>query len=123
MQELPQFNRDVAVINYSITNTEDLAGYPKFGCYCCEDTGYIVTKLVKLIIPDYKYTSDKIPVCNRRECQGRNNIGNFYEQQDDRFDEQTCEQLHQIGLADWQNFSQEQKQALEQEINNFAENL
>lgn len=67
---------------------------PSWKCFCCQDTGIVHLNLAKLVIPDYNWMRDCLPVCQSPKCDlgsrwlhlGNNNL-------DMRFTSVICQQL------------------------------
>ena len=41
---------------------------PSWKCFCCQDTGIVNPHLVRLVIPDYSYNHDRLPICQAPGC-------------------------------------------------------
>lgn len=73
---------------------------PTWKCFCCEDTGFVVISLVRLVIPDYDHHRDKPVVCNN--CSKRQKFGETIASSLDwRFNEAICQKLDLISREDW----------------------
>lgn len=103
MEKFETVSRQIAFV---ADKKRDVIRKPYYKCYCCEDTGYVNYHLVLLIIPNYQPKSDKIPVCNRYDCQSSVNIGANISANilDERFSSDLCERLHKHNLSEWQKW-------------------
>lgn len=82
----------------------ELQPVPKFNCYCCSDTGRILPHLVKLIIPDYNSSDDKMPICQYAQC-GKNSQWMHlaeYDAVDLRFTPEICDYLNKLESQAWE---------------------
>jgi len=81
---------------------------PRWRCFCCQDTGKIQPNLVRLVIPDYNYDRDRLPIC--QNC----NLGHnwFHLDQfrviDQRISSQICKKLDAIAREDWRQTQERQ---------------
>lgn len=120
--EFEQISRQIAFI---AEKRRDVIKKPYCSCYCCQDTGYVNYHLILLVIPNYQIKSDKIPVCNRFHCQGRQNISINLSDRilDERFNSELCEKLHHRNLAIWQEWeikAQKRKEEVDKFVNNVG---
>lgn len=78
---------------------------PKVKCHCCNDSGKIQRSLVQMVIQDYDPSSDKDPICLRKECgQGLRFVSLMQMGLvDTRFTQDMCDELHEIGKAQKEN--------------------
>jgi hypothetical protein len=42
---------------------------PSWKCFCCQDRGIVQSHLVRLVIPDYNHSRDRLPICQSSECK------------------------------------------------------
>ena len=104
---MKQLSRKVAEIRNTIDGKQ-VHSMPEWKCYCCEDRGFISNHLVCLVIKDYDHWTDFHPICNR--CNAKNEIPPaFMDRVDDRFDKETCDELHE--------FNYQQQQEMVQRLN------
>jgi hypothetical protein len=105
----------VVVRPESLQTEKEIAPAPNFRCFCCEDTGWIRSWLVKLVIRDYNPNRDRNPTCKNCGAGGQwmHLEGNI----DTRFHAITCQKLHNYAKEEdekarrqqWEN-SQKAKQ-------------
>lgn len=74
---------------------------PKWNCFCCHDTGKIQHHLVRLIIPEYNYDRDRLPVCQFPGCDLGTNYLHLEDSVDIRLDGAICQELDRISREDW----------------------
>ena len=68
-------------------------------CYCCHDTGYVVR--VEKVLKSPHIFSRPI-LCTRIGCTGSDRVQTDPRIVDDRLTPSECQELHERGLADWQ---------------------
>lgn len=104
---------------------EDQSGYekqiwsPSWRCFCCQDTGRVHPHLVKLVIPDYDFITDRIPICQKSKCNfgvkwlhlGGENI-------DMRLNADICHELDKFSREDWKRTTQQQFEKYRKRIEN-----
>ena len=85
------------------TELEEVEIYqPSWACFCCEDRGIVTPLNARLVIPDYNYDRDRLPICQADGCSksdkwshlGHNNL-------DIRFTSAICCQLDKHSREDW----------------------
>ncbi len=88
---------------------EDEPGYekeiwqPGWNCFCCHDTGIVVSHLATLAIDGYDYNRDKFPRCVNPGCKA----GDHWDSEaltdsiDYRISAATCQKLDAIEREDW----------------------
>lgn len=100
------------------------AWYPKWQCFCCQDTGKVQMHLVLYVIPAYNYR-DRLPIC--QNC----NKGHlwFHLKEfgviDLRLSVQVCRKLHELSRKDWQQSIEkqvDQAQQIENVTSQIAQN-
>lgn len=120
MGKLTKFNLGGRIMNLpelprEPIRKEDKPGYekqiwsPSWRCFCCQDTGRVNRHLVKLVISDYDYDCDRIPICQSPGCKsgvkwlhlGNGNI-------DMRLTAPICQELDRISRDDWRNTTKQQ---------------
>lgn len=90
--KLPRFTRQPIRPEVELEETE--IWQPSWNCFCCEDTGQVTPPNAELVIPDYDYKRDRLPICQSPGCGkssrwaglGNNNI-------DMRFTPAICQQI------------------------------
>jgi hypothetical protein len=76
--------------------------HPEWKCFCCHDSGIVYAQLARLVVPDYNYDHDRLPVCQSPGCQkGLHwmNLGSA--NLDMRFTLEICQQLDMQERTDW----------------------
>ena len=100
---MQQLSRKIAFIGNQELST-DKHYMPEWKCFCCHDTGFVTYSLIRLVIPEYNADGknrEELPVCNR--CGAKSSIPYAYNDiLDHRFTQETCEELHQFSIQDWQ---------------------
>lgn len=105
MNELPKFDR--LPINPKNELVEDKEIWqPSWRCYCCRDTGRIYPTLVRLIIPDYDYDKDKVPIC--QNCNAGSTWMHLQAMIDTRIDLKICHYLDKFERENWKHSTQQQ---------------
>lgn len=86
--------------------------FPKWNCFCCEDSGIVRSHLVRLVIPRFNWRRDKLPQCNN--CNAHLKKPNLvkYGVIDNRFDLKICAKLDRLCREDWANFARNQQRNL-----------
>ena len=103
---MKKLTRSVAFLGNSAEEREFKdTSRPDWKCFCCHDTGLVNPNLVKLVIGDYDYYHDRQPVCQWKGCQASDKkIGQTLwdsDSLDDRFDSDTCREIHDKELENW----------------------
>lgn len=108
--ELPKLNRLLVSPNKESEDEEIF--FPDWNCFCCQDTGKVQPHWTRLIIPDFDWNKDKIPLCTN--CNVHHNLIHLldYEVLDTRFDFQICAELDRIAREDWSNTAKSKQQAI-----------
>lgn len=107
IDDLPKFER--LLLNPQLDEEKEIF-YPKWKCFCCEDSGFVQNRLIRMIIPEYDYNQDKNVACQNPSCKkfnemwGHINIENF----DTRFLPTICQKLDLFSREDWHNSVQHQ---------------
>lgn len=47
------------------------AWQPTWRCFCCHDTGFVITSLAAMVIEGYDFDKDKLPICQNTNCHTR----------------------------------------------------
>lgn len=76
--------------------------HPDWRCFCCQDTGIVNPHLARLVISNYVWQRDRLPICQAPKCGkssrwlhlGNNNL-------DMRFISTICQQLDMYNREDW----------------------
>jgi hypothetical protein len=87
---------------------------PTWKCFCCQDTGWIRSYLVTLVIPGYCCEVDKRPVCQIPGCEASDGLFNSSALRnliDWRFTPEICQKLDAIAREDWRQTLLKQVQA------------
>lgn len=92
--------------------TEKKIFFPKWNCFCCEDTGIVRTHLVRLVMPDFNWNRDKLPQCTN--CQAILKYPAFtkFGILDNRFSLKICAELDKKSREDWAVFAKNQQRNL-----------
>lgn len=89
---------------------------PSWKCYCCQDTGKIQPHLVRLVVPNYDYNRDRIPICQLCECGDKlyhlNQLGVI----DTRFELLLCKKLDAIARDQWRVTTQKQFEIMRKRV-------
>jgi hypothetical protein len=108
IDDLPQFE-PLPVIE-PLPEEEREVFYPRWHCFCCQDSGLVRSMLVKLIMPNYDDNRDKWVACQNLSCNQFNErwsgvpLDNF----DTRFLPAICQKLDLKSREDWRNTVQRQ---------------
>ncbi|MDJ0713873.1 MAG: hypothetical protein QNJ54_06605 [Prochloraceae cyanobacterium] len=87
---------------------------PSWNCYCCEDSGLVKSSLVKLVIPDFNFDRDKLPLCQNDGCYK----SDYFETEllsgclDRRLTPDICRTLDHIARADWKETIEQRRRGL-----------
>ncbi|MBD2629577.1 hypothetical protein [Trichormus variabilis] len=84
--------------------------YPKWRCFCCQDSGKVTINLVRLIMPDYDEDRDLWVACQNPSCHSfREKWSGIAAQNfDTRFLPKICQKLDLKSREDWRNTVQRQ---------------
>lgn len=108
IDDLPQFE-PLPVIEPLLEEEKELF-YPKWRCFCCQDSGLVRPLLVKLVMPNYDDNRDKWVACQNLSCNQFNErwsgvpLHNF----DTRFLPAICQKLDLKSREDWRKTVQRQ---------------
>lgn len=82
-------------------------------CYCCHGTGYVV-RVERVLLSPHTFTRPIL--CKRLGCTASSKVQNDPSMVDTRLTPTECQELHELGLADWQsadkNWHEQRQQAL-----------
>lgn len=89
---------------------------PSWKCFCCQDTGKVQNHLVKLVMPDYDYDRDRIPICQL--CNAGDKLYHLVEFGviDTRFETMLCKKLDTLARDEWSQATQEQFQIAKKRV-------
>jgi hypothetical protein len=113
--KLPQYQRNV-----SKRKPDSGVETKSYHCCCCNDTGVIHPHLVKRVMPDYQLSD--LAACTRTSACRKSWIQKI-DGIIDYIDPETCEILHQINFAQWQDFTEAQAQKHREMVNNFTSTI
>lgn len=89
--------------------------HPSWACFCCQDTAIVRPYLVRLIIRDYDWSRDKLPICRSSKCKNAPTLANSITQMFDiRFTETMCNQLDEFARQDWKHTVEAQQKAIKE---------
>lgn len=89
--------------------TERKVFFPKWSCFCCEDSGIVRSHLARLVMPNYNPRRDKLPQCNNcKAILERPNLSK-YGILDNRFSIKLCAKLDKKSREDWASFAKNQQ--------------
>lgn len=98
--KLPQLPSEPIRPETEDTDTE--TWQPSWNCFCCQDTGKVQPLLARLVIPDYNYDRDRLPICQSPGCDHGSNWGHLGNNNIDmRFTSLICQQLDMHCREDW----------------------
>lgn len=105
---LPQFPREPIRSSEKISTDREL-WQPNWNCFCCEDTGFINTSLVRQVIPDYEPSTDRLPIClTCTKAEWAMSADQRVSQTLDwRFDAALCRQLDRTNRQWWRETARE----------------
>lgn len=108
IDDLPQFE-PLPVIPPQPEEEKELF-YPKWHCFCCQDSGLVRSMLVRLIMPNYDDNRDKWVACQNLTCNKfiERWSGVPLENFDTRFLPAICQKLDLKSREDWRNTVQRQ---------------
>lgn len=116
MSDLPQFPREP--ISSPEQQHDRQMWRPEWTCFCCEDSGFIASSLMPLIVPDYRPNEDKLPLC--QNCSA----GSWVQGSspgvsgtiDWRFKREICAELDRINREQWRITLRNQFEARQQAL-------
>lgn len=80
---------------------------PSWNCYCCEDTGMVTAVLARMVISDYQYGRDRIPICQCPGCNKGNQHLHLEGCFDLRLTATICQELDRISRQSWAETTQQ----------------
>jgi hypothetical protein len=85
------------------SNTEVEIWQPNWKCFCCHDSGIVVSHLAAMVIEEFDFKRDKPPRCQNPGCNsGSHWDGNSITQcVDYRLTPAICQELDSIEREDW----------------------
>lgn len=89
---------------------------PTWRCFCCQDTGRVDPNLVFLVIPNYSYSRDRIPLCQAPGCAVGANFLHLEGCIDMRLTATICQELDRISREDWQKTTQHKVKEIQNAI-------
>jgi hypothetical protein len=89
---------------------------PSWNCFCCQDTGKVQAHLVRLVMPNYDYNRDRLPMCQLCSCGDKLYHLTEFGVIDTRFETMLCRKLDQIAREEWRNATTEQFAITKQRI-------
>lgn len=89
--------------------TEKKIFFPSWNCFCCEDSGFVRSHLVRLVMPTFDWRRDKLPRCSN--CNAISTKPNLakYNIVDKRFSMKLCVKLDKKSREDWALFAKNQQ--------------
>lgn len=81
---------------------------PSWNCFCCQDTGKVQPHLVRLVMPNYDYNRDRIPICQACSCGDKLYHLNEFGVIDTRFDLLLCKKLDALARDEWKKATKDQ---------------
>jgi len=109
---LPQFER--LPINPKNEAEDKEIWQPSWKCFCCHDTGRIYPTLVRLVIANYDYDKDKIPIC--QNCNAGSNWMHLQLMIDTRIDFKICRHLDKFERENWKRTTQQQFEIIKKRV-------
>ncbi|MEH2252308.1 hypothetical protein [Nostoc sp.] len=110
--ELPKFER--SPVNPRNEEEDKEIWQPSWKCFCCHDTGRIYPTLVRLVITDYDYDKDKIPIC--QNCNAGSNWMHLQLMIDTRIDFKICRHLDKFERENWKRTTQQQFEIVKKQV-------
>lgn len=110
--ELPKFER--SPVDPRKEEEDKEIWQPSWKCFCCHDTGKIYPTLVRLVIADYDYDKDKIPIC--QNCNAGSNWMHLQSMIDTRIDFKICRHLDKFERENWKRTTQQQFEIVKKRI-------
>jgi len=103
IDDLPQFE-PLPIIEPQPEEERELF-YPKWHCFCCQDSGLVRTAWVRKVMPNYDDNRDKWVACQNLGCNKFNErwSGVPLENFDTRFLPAICQKLDLKSREDWRN--------------------
>jgi hypothetical protein len=90
---------------------------PDWHCFCCEDRGFVAAALAKMVIPDYQYGRDRIPVCQAKSCSfGANWMHLDRLNLDMRLRPEICDELDRISRQDWSKVTRDRAAIIKEKV-------
>ncbi len=97
---LPQLPRQP--IRPEVETEDAVIWQPSWKCFCCQDTGIVNFHLARLVVPDYDYNRDRLPICQSPECKkGSRWLHLGSANLDMRFTSAICQQLDMHERTVW----------------------
>ncbi|AFZ28359.1 hypothetical protein Cylst_6588 (plasmid) [Cylindrospermum stagnale PCC 7417] len=107
IDDLPQF--EPVPLRPEEENQEEEIFYPRWRCFCCQDSGLVSRDLVQLIMPKYNPDRDKWVLCQGANCDASKRWENVpIENFDIRFIPSICQKLDLINRENWRNTVKQQ---------------
>ncbi|WP_414553054.1 hypothetical protein [Anabaena sp. CCY 0017] len=107
IDDLPQF--EPIPLRSEEENQEEEIFYPRWRCFCCQDSGLVAQDLVRLIMPQYNPDRDKWVLCQAGHCDASKRWENVpIENFDTRFIPSICQKLDLINREQWRNSVKQQ---------------
>ncbi|MBD2458850.1 hypothetical protein H6G80_32935 [Nostoc sp. FACHB-87] len=96
---------------------------PSWKCFCCQDTGKVQPHLVRLVIPDYDYNRDRLPICQL--CSAGDKLYHLVDFGviDTRFETLLCKKLDALAREEWKQATQEQFQITKKRVGLITDEL
>lgn len=103
MDDLPNFE-PLPVIPPEVEEEKEIF-YPKWHCFCCQDSGIVAVNLVRLIMPNYDHNRDKWVACQNLGCDKFDErwSGVSADNFDNRFLPEICQKLDLKNRENWRN--------------------
>ena len=103
INDLPQFE-PLPIIPPQEHSSEEIF-YPRWHCFCCQDSGIVNAHLVRLVMPNYDPSRDKWVACQNLGCDKFNErwLGATLDNFDTRFIPAICQKLDLKSREDWRN--------------------
>ena len=102
---LPRFDRELMrPEEIEARETGKQIWFPTWKCFCCHDTGFVNSRLVKLVIPNYNHDEDKLPICQNLSCDQHQQYSSstiISSSLDWRFGDEICQKLDAIEREEW----------------------
>ena len=109
-RKLPQL-KALPVHPNKIESEEKELFYPSWSCFCCRDTGIVDPHLARLVLPDFDWDRDKLPLCTNCNIQNEKTFLLDYGILDTRLHKEICAELDKISREDWAKTAKLQQQA------------
>ncbi|NEP02039.1 MAG: hypothetical protein F6K58_25955 [Symploca sp. SIO2E9] len=86
---------------------------PQWRCFCCHDTGIVVSHLAAMVIKGYNANRSKFPLCQNPNCHAEVGIPEEYNHcLDFRFNGEICAELDKRERQSWQDWTKGRQQRL-----------